>query len=59
MQNASELLKEQREIASREDSLKMHSIAHYQLSAPAFEETIKYAWFASKLIPERSICQNV
>ena len=53
LQNASTLLKEKREINCREDVLKIHSIVHYQLSSPIFQNMIKYAWYASKLLPEK------
>jgi hypothetical protein len=43
LQNASGLLKEQREITSREDAIKINSIVRHQLSAPVFENMIKYA----------------
>jgi hypothetical protein len=59
LQHASDLLKEQREITSREDAIKIHSIVHHQLSAPVFENMIKYAWFASKLTSNISIFNNV
>jgi hypothetical protein len=42
-------LKEQQEIASREDVIKIHSLTHHQLSAPLFEKMIECAWFASKM----------
>ncbi|XP_070171198.1 uncharacterized protein [Polyergus mexicanus] len=59
MQNAPALLKDQREIAPREDAIKIHSIVHHQLSAPIFFPMLKYSWFAAKLIEERSIFSNV
>lgn len=59
LQNAPELLKANREIASREDSITIHSLLLHQLSAPAFRPMIKYTWFASKLIDERDIFLNV
>jgi hypothetical protein len=59
LKHASEFLKEQTEITSREDAIKTHSIVHHQLSAPGFENMIKYAWFASKLTSNRSISNNV
>lgn len=49
IQNAPDLLKNNREIASREDSIQIHSLILHQLSAPAFSPMIKYAWFAAKL----------
>jgi hypothetical protein len=59
LQNNSALLKDQREIASREDAIKIHSLVHYQLSAPVFSPMLKYAWFAAKLIQDRSVFLNV
>lgn len=59
LQNAPTLLQEQREIASREDAIKLHSLILHQLSAPVFIPMIKYAWFASKLSSDRSIFLNV
>lgn len=59
LQNAPDLLKDQREIASREDAIKIHSLVHNQLSAPIFSPMIKYAWYASKLIEERPFFLNV
>ena len=48
-----------RHLSTREDEIKIHSLIHHQLSAPIFEDMIKYAWFASKLIPERTVFGNV
>src|SRR5699024_9413504 len=49
-----------REIASREDVIKIHSLVHHQLSAPVFSSAmIKYAWFASGLDNDRKVFQNV
>ncbi|XP_025160571.1 uncharacterized protein LOC112589900 [Harpegnathos saltator] len=59
LQNAPILIKEEREIASREDAIKIHSIVHHQLSAPSFENMIKYAWYAAKLLEERNFFSNV
>lgn len=56
LQNAPTLFKQQREIATLEDAIKIHSLI---LRAPVFVPMIKYAWFASKLITERSIFLNV
>lgn len=44
MQNCEVLFKERRELTSREDSIKLHSIVHHQLSSPSFTNLIKYAW---------------
>lgn len=59
IQNASDLLQQQREVASREDAIKIHSLLLHQLRAPIFCDMIKYAWFASKLITEKPLFQNV
>lgn len=59
LQNAPTLLYEQREIASREDAIKIHSLILHQLSAPVFHSMLQYAWFASKLISDRTIFLNV
>jgi hypothetical protein len=59
VQHASDLLKEQREITSRVDAFKIHAIVHHQLSAPVFENMVKYAWFASKLTSNRSVFNNI
>lgn len=59
IQNAPALLKNQREIASREDAIKIHSLILHQLSAPDFVPMLRYAWFASKLIEEKNIFSNV
>ena len=53
LQNAAILIKEKGEMISREDALKLHSIVHHQLSSPIFQNMIKYAWYASKLLPEK------
>lgn len=59
LQNAPNLLREQREIASREDAIKIHSIVQHQLSAPCFENMLKYAWYAAKLLETRTIFSNL
>ena len=59
LQNAPTLLQEKREIASREDVIKIHSLILHQLNAPVFLLMIKYAWFASKLTSERPSFLNV
>lgn len=59
LQNCSQLIKDKREIATREDAIKIHSLAHHQISAPIFSDMIKYAWFASNLCDERSIFLNM
>lgn len=59
LQNCSELLEQNREINSREDCIKIHSIIHHQLSSPIFRDMIQYAWFASKLSVTRNIFMNV
>ena len=59
LQNCSILIEQKREITSREDCIKIHSIVHHQLSAPIFENMLRYAWFASKLTDEREVFMNV
>ena len=59
VQHASDLLKGQREIPSREDAINIHSLTHQKLSAPIFEKMIEYTWFASKLTSTRWFFQNV
>ena len=59
LQNCSILIEQKREITSREDCIKIHSIVHHQLSAPIFEKMLRYAWFASKLTDEREVFINV
>lgn len=59
LQNCSVLIEQQREISSRDDCIKIHSIVHHQLSAPIFTKMLSYAWFASKLTDEREIFMNV
>ena len=43
LQNAPALLKEQREIASREDAIRLHSLLLHQFTATAFQPMLKYA----------------
>lgn len=59
LQNASVLLKQKREITTREDIIKIHSLLLHQLRAPIFTSMIQYAWYASKLIDNRPIFLNV
>lgn len=59
LQNAPALLKENREISSREDAIKIHSILLHQLTSPKCRPMLKYAWFASKLTTEREIFLNL
>ncbi|XP_029662700.1 uncharacterized protein LOC115235213 isoform X1 [Formica exsecta] len=59
LQNCSFLIEQKREITSREDCIKIHAIVHHQLSAPIFENMLRYAWFASKLTDKREIFMNV
>lgn len=59
LQNCSHLMEQQREITSREDCIKIHSIVHHQLSSPIFRDMLKYAWFASKLCDDRTIFMNM
>lgn len=59
LQNATCLLEQNREISSREDEIKIHSLIHHQLSSPIFHDMLQYAWYASKLIQERRVFFNV
>ncbi|KYN22474.1 hypothetical protein ALC57_05125, partial [Trachymyrmex cornetzi] len=59
IQNCTEVLQSNKELSTREDAIKIHSLIHSQLSSPLFEDMIVYAWFASKLLPERKVFQNV
>ena len=59
IQHASDLLRGQREISSREDAIKIHSLTHHPLSARVFEKMIEYTWFSSKLTSNRPSFQNV
>jgi len=59
LQNSSYLIENGREINSREDCIKIHSIVHHQLSSPKFANMLRYAWFASKLSDHREIFMNV
>ncbi|XP_036139694.1 uncharacterized protein LOC118644689 [Monomorium pharaonis] len=59
LQNCAYLIEQKREINSREDCIKIHSIVHHQLSSPIFSNMIQYAWFASKLCDNREIFMNV
>ncbi|XP_049960726.1 uncharacterized protein LOC126481183 isoform X2 [Schistocerca serialis cubense] len=56
LQNCSYLI--EREIATCEEAIKIHSILHEQLSVPIFKEMLCYAWFASKLSDEREVFKN-
>ncbi|XP_071574627.1 uncharacterized protein [Temnothorax nylanderi] len=59
LQNCSHLIEQNREIASREDCIKIQSIVHNQLSSPVFSKMLRYAWFAAKLSDEREVFMNV
>ncbi|XP_071573952.1 uncharacterized protein [Temnothorax nylanderi] len=59
LQNCSFSLQQQREIGTREDAIKIHSLLLHQLSAPVFQPMLLYAWYASKLIEERPIFLNM
>lgn len=55
IQNSTTVLTEDRQLNTRSDSIKIHSLIHQQLSAPIFQEMLQYAWYASKLIPQRKV----
>lgn len=59
LQNSTFLIQGKREIVSREDSIEIHALVHYQLSSPAFYNMLKYAWYASKLIENRNVFRSV
>ncbi|XP_071639392.1 uncharacterized protein [Temnothorax longispinosus] len=59
LQNSVEVLQNNRQLSTREYAIKIHSLIHHQLSAHIFQNMIEYAWFASKLIPERKVFLNV
>ena len=59
LQNSPDLLKTSGEITSGKDEIKIHSLILHQLSSTGFSDMIKYAWFASKLIEERTIFTNL
>lgn len=59
LQNCPYLLEVKREITSREDAIKIHSLIHYQLSAPIYHDMLKYAWYAAKLVEKRNVFLNV
>ncbi|XP_026671179.1 uncharacterized protein LOC108627179 isoform X1 [Ceratina calcarata] len=59
LQNCTYLLENKREINSSEDYIKIHSVAHHQLSSPIFCNMIQYAWYASKLCDNREVFMNV
>lgn len=59
IQNCVEVLENNLQLSTREDAIKIHSLIHHQLSAPVFQPMIQYAWYASKLIPNRTIFSNV
>ncbi|GFG36753.1 hypothetical protein Cfor_09455 [Coptotermes formosanus] len=53
--NCQVLIAAKRELSSREDCIKMHALIHNQLQAPIYRNTIKYAWYAAKLITPREV----
>ena len=59
LQNSTYLLKEDKQINSRNDAMKIHVLIYNQLSAPAFQNMIRYAWFASRLVEDSEVFQNV
>lgn len=59
LQNCFTLLREQQEISTRKDAIKIHSLLLHQLNASIFKPMILYALFASKLIEERPLFLNV
>lgn len=59
LQNSVDVLQNKRQLSTREDAIKIHSLIHHQLSAYPFLNMIQYAWYASKLISERTVFANV
>jgi len=59
IQNCAYLLEHKREISSREDGVRFHSLIHHQLTSPIFQSMLQYAWFASGFINERTVFLNV
>ena len=59
IQNCTHLLQDKRQLNTRNDAIKIHSLIANQMSSPAFQEMIQYAWFASKLTTERAVFRNV
>lgn len=59
MQSNVVLIKEQREINSREDCIKIHSLVHHQLGAKLFKPMIQYARYACGAVDERPYFKNV
>lgn len=55
----SKCLSRNKELHDRTDALKIHALIHNQLSAPIFQDMLLYAWYASKLIPNRRVFCNV
>jgi len=59
LQNSPTLLQQEKEICTREDAIKIHSLLLHQLTAPMFKPMLQYAWYASKLLEERPIFLNM
>lgn len=53
IQNSTEVLKSKYQLSTRKDAIKIHSLIHHQLSVPLFNDMIQFAWFASKLLPNK------
>lgn len=53
------LIREDREINSREDCIKIHSLVHHQLGAAIFKDMIRYAWYACGAGGDKPNFQNV
>lgn len=47
------------ELTTRNNVIRMQSLLHNQLSAPVFQDMIKYSWFSSGLTDERPIFLSV
>lgn len=59
IQNAVDVLQSDKQLSSREDVIKIHSLIHHQLSADIFKNMLSYAWYSAKLVSERSLFGNV
>ena len=59
LQNSTDAIQANRELNTREDAIKIHSLIHHQLSATVFKDMLIYAWYASKLLEKRDVFCNV
>lgn len=59
LQNNVTLIEEKREINSREDCIKMHSLIVHQFSATIFQDMTRCSWHASGVSEEKQAFKNV